>query len=49
MDQAPLVMDEIEAGRGFIERFHASWPVQAACWLRPAEDGERYLYLASAV
>jgi hypothetical protein len=46
MDQAPLVMDEIEAGREFIERFHASWPVKAACWLRAAEDGERYLYVA---
>jgi hypothetical protein len=46
MDQAPLVMDEIDAGREFIERLHASWPVKAACWLRATEDGERYLYVA---
>lgn len=46
MDPAPLVMDEIEAGREFIERLNASWPVKAACWLRAAEDGERYLYVA---
>ena len=43
MDQAPLVMDEIEAGREFLQRLHASWPVKAACWL---QDGERYLYVA---
>jgi hypothetical protein len=46
MDQAPLVMDEIEAGREFIERLHTSWPVKAACWLRASEDVERYLYVA---
>jgi hypothetical protein len=46
MDPPPLVTDEIEAGREFIERLHASWPVKAACWLRAAEDGERYLYVA---
>jgi hypothetical protein len=45
MDQAPLVIDEIEAGREFIKRLDASWPVKAACWLR-AEEELRYLYVA---
>lgn len=46
MDQAPLVMDEIDAGEEFIKRLHAYRPVKAACWLREADGGERYLYVA---
>jgi hypothetical protein len=46
MDQAPLVIDEIEAGKEFIKRLHAYRPVKAACWLRSAEAGPRYLYVA---
>ncbi len=46
MDQAPLVMDEIEAGEAFIERLHEHAPVKAAWWLRRAEEGDRYLYVA---
>jgi hypothetical protein len=46
MDQAPLVMDEIAAGEAFIQRLHDYAPVKAACWLRSAEGGERYLYVA---
>lgn len=45
MDQTPLVMDEIEAGKEFIRRMHAYRPVKAAWWMRPAEDAERYLYV----
>jgi len=47
MDKAPLVIDEIDAGKEFIKRLHVFQPVRAACWLREAEDGEqRYLYVA---
>ena len=46
MDKAPLVEDEIEAGRELIERLNDSAAVLGACWLRWDEDGERYLYIA---
>ncbi len=46
MDKAPLVMDEIDAGEDFLKRLHQYRAVLAACWLRNAEDGERYLYVA---
>jgi hypothetical protein len=46
MDQTPLVMDEIEAGEAFVKQLSAYRPVKAAGWLRGAEDGERYLYIA---
>lgn len=46
MDQAPLVIDEIDAGTEFIKKLNAYHPVIAACWLRAVEDGERYLYVA---
>lgn len=46
MDTSPLVMDEIDAGRELLERLNAYRPVKAACWLREAEDEERYLYAA---
>src|SRR6266446_5965216 len=46
MDKAPLVIDEINAGEAFIKWLHDYAPVKAACWLRSAEGGERYLYVA---
>ena len=46
MDQAPLVIDEIEAGAEFIRRLNGYQRVAAACWLRPDEDAERYLHVA---
>lgn len=46
MDTSPLVIDEIEAGAEFLKQLHAYQPVRAACWLREAEDEERYLYAA---
>jgi hypothetical protein len=46
MDTSPLVIDEIEAGKAFIERMNAFAPVKAALWLKSAEDGERYLNVA---
>jgi hypothetical protein len=46
MDPSPLVTDEIDAGAEFLQRLHASRPVTAACWLREADDEERYLYAA---
>lgn len=47
MDQGPLVNDQIEAARGFIERFEDYVPVRAAFWLKPAEDGHWFLHVAS--
>ena len=35
-DLYATLKEEIDAGREFIERLHASWPVKAACWLRAA-------------
>lgn len=46
MDQTPLVMDEIEAGKELIRRLHAYQPVKAAWWMRETEDAGRYLYVA---
>jgi hypothetical protein len=46
MDTSPLVIDEIDAGIEFLERLNAYLPVTAACWLRKAENEERYLYAA---
>jgi hypothetical protein len=45
MDQTPLVMDEIDSGEAFIKQMNNYSPVVGACWLRPVEDGERYLYV----
>jgi hypothetical protein len=46
MDTSPLVMDEIDAGKEFLMRLNTYQPVTAACWLREAENEERYLYVA---
>ena len=46
MDTSPLVIDEIEAGKAFIERMNAFAPVTAALWLKRDEDGQRDLYVA---
>ncbi len=47
MDQARLVSDELEAGSQFIRRFHQSFPVSAAFWLKAPDDSPWYLYIAS--
>jgi len=39
-------MDEIDAGKEFLTRLNAYRSVKAACWLREAENEERYLYAA---
>jgi hypothetical protein len=46
MDQNPLVIDEIEAGKELINRLNDSFPVIAACWLRKDESSSRDLYVA---
>ena len=46
MDTSPLVIDEIEAGKAFIERMNAVAPVTAALWLKTSEEGSRDLYVA---
>lgn len=48
MDQSTLVGDEIEDGRRIIERFAADGnPVQAAFWVREAEEGSWLMYVAT--
>ena len=47
MDQAALVMDEIEAGANLIRRLHAFAEIKVAFWLRRDEDDRKELYLAS--
>jgi len=46
MDQTPLVIDEIEAGKVLINRLNDRFSVNAACWLRDDEGGGLYLYIA---
>ena len=47
MDQMPLVMEEIEAGRRFALLFNRSITVDVAFWLKVSNAGQRYFYLAS--
>jgi hypothetical protein len=47
MDQEPLVTEQIEAGRKFIDEFEKYRPLQAAFWLKETEDSGWYLYVAS--
>jgi hypothetical protein len=47
MDQAPLVMAEIEAGAELVRRLDKSIPVQAAFWLNDSDRSYWYLYIAS--
>lgn len=46
MDSIPLVGDEIDAGKKFLELLNDSRRVIAACWLRRSDDEERYLYVS---
>src|SRR5437660_12395963 len=48
VDQGTLVEERIANGRRFIERFAADGnPVQAAFWVKTAEDGLWFLYVAA--
>jgi hypothetical protein len=47
MDQEPLVNEQIEAGRKFIDEFDKYIPVRAAFWLKAGEDSGWYLHVAS--
>jgi hypothetical protein len=47
MDQGPLLADQIRAGEGLISSFQAYAPLLAAFWLKLADDGNWFLYLAS--
>ena len=47
MDQEPLVIEETEAGKKFLDEFDKSVPVLAAFWLKEGEDSGWYLYVAS--
>jgi hypothetical protein len=47
MDQEPLVIEQIEAGKKFIDEFEKFRPIQAAFWLKETEDSGWYLYIAS--
>jgi hypothetical protein len=47
MDQEPLVIEQIEAGKRFIDEFDKYVPVGAAFWLKASEDSGWYLYIAS--
>jgi hypothetical protein len=48
VDQSTLVENQIADGRRFIERFAADGtPVQAAFWVKTAEEGLWFLYVAT--
>jgi hypothetical protein len=50
MDQSTLVENQIDDGRRFVERFGADGnPVQAAFWVKTAEEGLWFLYVASDI
>jgi hypothetical protein len=47
MDQEPLVREQIDAARKFIDELDKHIPVRAAFWLKTDEDSGWYLYVAS--
>jgi hypothetical protein len=48
VDQSTLVIDQVDDGRRFIERFATDGnPVRAAFWARMAEEGLLFLYVAT--
>lgn len=48
MDQSTLVGDQVYDGRRFVERFAADGnPVQAAFWVKTADEGMWFLYVAT--
>ena len=47
MDQVPLVIEEIEAGKEFLDELEKRLPVKAAFWLKADEDSGWYLHVAS--
>lgn len=50
MDQSTLVENQIDDGRRFIERFAADGnSVQAAFWVKTAEEGLWFLYVATEI
>ena len=47
MDQEPLVIEQIDEGEFFLSEFKKKYPVQVALWMKPTEDAQWYLYVAS--
>lgn len=47
MDQGPLVIEQIDAGMEFVDRLEEHLPVRAAFWMKAADGGRWYLYIAS--
>jgi hypothetical protein len=47
MDQEPLVTEQIDAGKKFLDAFKKYVPVRVAFWLKPDEDIDWYLHIAS--
>jgi len=49
MGQSTLVIDEGEkdAGTDLIDRISETWPVKLAFWLKPADSGQWFLYIAA--
>jgi hypothetical protein len=47
MDQEPLVIEQIDAGRRFLDEFEKSYPVRSAFWVKASEDSDWYLHIAS--
>ncbi len=47
MDQGPLVIEEVDAGKRLVRRFHELIPVKATFWLKDSEEGRWHLYIAS--
>src|SRR5271165_926589 len=50
VDQSTLVENQVDDGRRFVERFAADGnPIQAAFWVKTADEGLWFLYVATDV
>ena len=47
MDPNTLVTEETDAGAELVNQFDKSMPVKVSFWLKPADGGQWYLYIAS--
>ncbi len=47
MDQEPLVREQIDAARKFLDELEKQLPIQAAFWLKADEESRWYLYIAT--
>ena len=47
MGQEFLVIEQIDAGADFLRQFNDYAPISVACWVKPADSDNLFLYIAS--